>query len=96
MLRLFLFISILEGLSLIALLGFAVPLKYWFHQPQFVPYVGMAHGVLFLAYIVIATAASHQRQWSVPFWLLVLLCSVVPFSFILLDKKLKREQAGQA
>ena len=39
-----------EGVSYLLLLGVAMPLKYAFGLPLAVKIVGMAHGVLFLAY----------------------------------------------
>ncbi|RYF49924.1 MAG: DUF3817 domain-containing protein, partial [Cytophagaceae bacterium] len=41
-------IGFLEGVSLIALLGIAVPLKYAFGNPTLVKMIGPVHGVLFL------------------------------------------------
>ena len=34
---------------------------------------------------------SHKQNWSVMFWLLVLVASVIPFAFFVLDVGLKRE-----
>ncbi|HEY9033501.1 MAG TPA: DUF3817 domain-containing protein [Pseudomonadales bacterium] len=95
MLTVFRWMSLVEGLSLLLLLGVAVPLKYWFHQPQFVPWVGMTHGLLFLAYIVLSLLTSHRQRWSVLFWLLTVLCSVIPFAFVVLDIRLKRMAASE-
>jgi integral membrane protein len=54
----------------------------------------MAHGVLWLAFVLMSLVVSHVRKWSVGAWLLVLLCSVVPFGFVYLDARLKREIAA--
>lgn len=43
----------LEGTSFLLLLCIAMPLKYMMGIPEVVRYVGMAHGALFIAYIVI-------------------------------------------
>ncbi len=41
-------LALVEGASLVALIGIAMPLKYFAGLPQAVSVVGMAHGVLFL------------------------------------------------
>lgn len=40
--------SFLEGVSFIVLVLIAMPLKYVFHIPEAVTYVGWAHGILFI------------------------------------------------
>jgi integral membrane protein len=42
--------ALLEGTSLLLLIGIAMPLKYGLGYEQAVSVVGMAHGVLFLAF----------------------------------------------
>ena len=96
MLSFFRKLSIAEGLSFLALLFIAMPLKYYFSIPQWVPYVGMVHGVLFMLYIAVSLIVSHQQRWSVAFWGLTLLCSVTPFACFLLHGKLKDEQENEA
>lgn len=90
MLRSFRLLSLVEGLSLITLLFIAMPAKYQLGH-DFVWPVGMAHGVLWLAFVAMSLLVSHLRKWSVGAWLLALLCSVVPLGFLLLDARLKRE-----
>lgn len=92
MLKFFRILSIIEGLSLITLLFIAMPAKYQFGY-DFIWPVGMTHGVLWLAYIMLSLPVSHKQSWSVMFWLLVLVCSVIPFAFLFLDARFKRELA---
>ena len=95
MLKSFRLLSLVEGLSLLVLLFIAMPAKYKFGH-DFVWPVGMTHGVLWLAYVLMSLVVSHLRKWSVGAWLLALLSSVVPFGFVLLDRRLKRELATAA
>lgn len=95
MLRSFRLLSLVEGLSLITLLFIAMPAKYQLGH-DFVWPVGMAHGVLWLAFVAMSLLVSHLRKWSVGAWLLALLCSVVPLGFLLLDARLKREVSAEA
>ena len=85
-------LSLVEGLSLITLLFIAMPAKYQFGH-DFVWPVGMAHGVLWLAYVVMSLAVSHVQRWSVWAWGLALVCSVLPFGFLLVDARLRRDLA---
>jgi len=90
MLKAFRILSLIEGVSLLVLLFIAMPAKYQFGISGVVPVVGLTHGCLWLAYLVMSLAVSHQRQWSVGFWLMSLAASVLPFACFVLEKKLKR------
>ncbi len=95
MLKSFRLLSLIEGLSLITLLFIAMPARYLFGV-DFVWPVGMAHGLLWMAYVVLSLAVSHAQRWSVLVWLLALLCSVIPFGFVLLDRRLQRDVPASA
>jgi len=90
MLNFFRKLSLLEGLSLITLLFIAMPAKYQFGY-DFVWQAGMTHGILWLTYVSLSLLLSHKQNWSVLFWILVLICSITPFAFYFLDARLKRE-----
>lgn len=92
MLSIFRKLSLIEGLSLITLLFIAMPAKYYFAAFDSVWIVGMTHGVLWLAYVLLSLTVSHQQKWSVMFWLLVLFASVIPFACFFLDGKLKPKE----
>ena len=95
MLNFFRLLSLVEGLSLITLLFIAMPARYYFGM-DFVWPVGMAHGLLWMAFVVASLVVSHVQRWPVTGWLLALLCSVLPFGFVLLDRRLKREVMAAA
>ena len=92
MLKTFRILSLIEGLSLLALLFIAMPAKYHFGY-DFIFLVGMTHGVLWISYVILSLAVSHQQRWSVMKWLMALGASVIPFACIFIDKRLKRELA---
>lgn len=81
-------VGFLEGVSFLVLLGIAMPLKYLFAQPEAVRIVGMAHGVLFVAYVLLVLQVSIERSWSWKKALLALAVSVVPFGTFWAEKKL--------
>lgn len=84
---LFRHIAFWEGISLIVLLFIAMPLKYIFKQDILVKYVGMAHGVLFLLYIVIAFLIFQKMKWKPKELFFVLFLSLVPFGTFYMEKK---------
>lgn len=79
-------ISLLEGLSFIILLGIAMPLKYIFNKPFLVPYEGIAHGVLFIAFIVVLLVVCQLQKWSLKVFLIGLIASVLPFAPFLFER----------
>ncbi len=89
MTNVFRIISVLEGLSFITLLG----LVYVLNMREYVFVVGMGHGILFLIYFIGSFVISHHKNWSVMVWLMVLLCSVIPFAFIPVEIWLRNSNA---
>jgi integral membrane protein len=82
--------GLLEGLSLILLLFVAVPVKYIWEHEQLVKVVGPIHGGIFLLYVVIAVVATLEYKWNLKTFLLILLASVIPFAFLLVEFKIIR------
>ncbi|MAP54898.1 DUF3817 domain-containing protein [Altibacter sp.] len=80
-------ISTLEAISFLVLLGIAMPLKYIWDLPQMVQIVGMAHGILFILYLIGAYYMFEKLQWSVRTLLIVMGCSVIPFGPFYVEKK---------
>jgi integral membrane protein len=87
-------IALLEGVSYILLLFIATPIKYLYEDPQYVKLLGMPHGLLFMAYIVIAVIISPDLKWSTRTLWIVLIAAIIPFGTFYIDKKyLKRKHA---
>ena len=87
MLKLFRVIAFLEGASLLLLLFFAMPMKYYFQEPIFVKTIGMAHGILFVIYIILAIMAKIELNWSFKKMGIICLASVLPFGTFYVEKK---------
>ncbi len=85
-------VGIAEGISFLLLLFIAMPVKYLLGIPELVKYVGWAHGILFIAYIVAVFAAIRAMRWNLFAVLVALAASLVPFGTFILDKQLKRRQ----
>src|SRR4051812_16207940 len=87
MTRLFKIIATLEGISLLALLFVAMPLKYVWDMPEYVRMVGMAHGLLFIVYIVLACILMSEFKWPIGKFLIICFASVVPFGTFYIEYK---------
>jgi len=83
-------VAFLEGVSFLVLLLIAMPLKYLAGQPLAVRQVGMAHGVLFVLYLLLLAQQSVARSWSWRTALLGLGASLVPLGTFWADRKLFR------
>ncbi len=84
-------ISYLEGISYLLILFVTMPLKYLFESPEPNKAIGMAHGFLFLAYIIFAFVIKPEKQWNNKTMAIVLLCSIIPFGTFWMDKKYLNE-----
>lgn len=80
-------ISTLEAISFLLLLFIAMPMKYFFDQPEMVRYVGMGHGILFVLYVIGAYWMYEKLNWKFKTFLLTVLCSVLPFGPFYVEKK---------
>ena len=89
MLKLFRLLSIIEGMSLIALFCVAMPAKYYFNYFDIVWDTGMVHGILWMSYFVLSLVVSHMEKWKVTLWITALFASVIPFACFFLERKLK-------
>lgn len=80
-------ISLLEALSFIVLLLIAMPIKYLLGNPELVRVVGMAHGILFVLYILSAFLFKNKLNWSNQILGVVILCSIIPLGPFYVDRK---------
>lgn len=58
-----------------------------FDSPMPNKVIGMAHGALFLAYVVFAIFLKITHNWSLKKLGIVLICSIIPFGTFWADKK---------
>lgn len=92
MIKSFKVIAILEGISFLAILFVTMPLKYFFEMPYPNHVVGMAHGFLFLIYIVLAFLVKAELKWNLKTLLIVLACSIIPFGTFWMERKYLKNQ----
>ena len=80
-------LSVIEGISYLIILCVSLGVI----SREYVFFLGITHGVLFLLYFVFSLIVSHKQSWSVVIWLLVLLAAIIPFAFILVEIFIKKE-----
>lgn len=93
MIKTFKITALLEGISLLALLFFAMPMKYLLDNPFYVKHIGMAHGLLFIAYIVFASVIKFEQKWNLKKYAIVCLASIIPFGTFYIEKKYLNQKA---
>ena len=91
MLKYFRAVSILEGLSYLAILS----VTFGVISREFVSQIGMGHGVLFMLYLFLSMLVSEKQRWSLKISLPLFLASIVPFGFIPVELFLRRSSEVQ-
>lgn len=85
-------VGVVEGISFLLLLGIAMPLKYLAEMPMAVSVVGMAHGVLFIAYALCLLSAMMAAEWPLSRGVRLMLAALIPFGPWLVDKRLATDE----
>jgi integral membrane protein len=80
----------IEGISYLLLLGIAMPMKYFFGFPMAVKIVGMAHGVLFIAYCLLLALQMKANKWNLLFGIYLFVATLIPFGTFVTDRKLAK------
>jgi integral membrane protein len=83
-------IAFIEGCSYL-LLGFTMILKYKFSMPQPNYIVGLAHGILFVLYVVLLLQVSFLQKWSIVKMFWAFIASLIPLGTFYADKVLFRQ-----
>lgn len=89
MLRFFTIIGYLEGVSYLALFFNMLVIKNIeldLYQQLLFP-VGMAHGVLFITYVILASMLKIELKWSFKKYMLIFIASLIPFGTFYSEKK---------
>ncbi len=92
LLRIFAFF---EGISFLLLLGVAMPMKYAYDDPSLVKSIGMAHGILFVLYVINLGIVHFQYKWNLLISIKAFIASFIPFGTFYADKKWFRNSRKQ-
>ncbi len=79
------------GVALVVLVFVAMPLKYLGDDDRLVRVVGVAHGWLYLAYLVTAFTVAYRLRWPPGRTVLLLLAGTVPFMSFVAERRVTRE-----
>lgn len=92
MTKLFKFVAISEGISYLVL--FANMLINKPNNPELYKIllfpIGMAHGLLFIAYVIVAFLIRKKQNWNLKEFAFVQVASLLPFGTFVVEKKLVR------
>lgn len=92
MFKIFKIIAILEGISYLVLFSnmlFIKPTNFDLYKTLLFP-IGMAHGLLFVGYIILALMLKFEDNWGMKKLGIVCAASVVPFGTFYMEKKYLR------
>lgn len=78
--------AVLEGFSWIALL-ITMALKYGFDMPKPNRPVGMIHGFLFIAFVIMVILVAMDRKWNFKLIAGSIIASFLPFGTFVADAK---------
>lgn len=80
-------IGFLEGISLLLLIGIAVPVKYLYGNPGLVKAIGPVHGLLFLLFIFNTLSVGVEQRWQfkTTTWKVLVAC-IIPFGTFYIDR----------
>ena len=65
-----------------------MPLKYLWHWETAVQLIGMLHGLLWMAYIILSILGQREGHWQLRTTLLLFVASLLPFGPFVADAKL--------
>jgi integral membrane protein len=84
-------LSFMEGTSLLLILFVSMPLKYGMGIEEPNKVIGMAHGLLFMLYVLAVIQNKITRDWSYKTMFIALAVSIIPFGTFWADKKLFKD-----
>ncbi len=83
-------VSLLEGLSYVALMGIAMPLKYLAGNPGAVRIAGAVHGGLFVVFVLALVFTARACGWSRKQIATAMIAALVPLGAFWLEHRLRR------
>jgi integral membrane protein len=83
----FRYVAVIEATSWLLLI-IATIIKYGADGPDLAPILGPIHGLLFLAYVLMALSLRGAAGWDNRTTSIVLACSVIPFGGYFVERRL--------
>jgi integral membrane protein len=89
-------VSLLEGTTLLLLVGVAVPLKHLAGIPVATSIMGPIHGIAFILYVWMLVQTVSMGGWTLAAAARMVLAAFIPFGAFLNERALARRQASLA
>ncbi len=86
-------VSLLEGTTLLLLLGVAVPLKHLAGIPVATSIMGPIHGIAFILYVWMLIQTVSMGRWTLAAAARMVLAAFIPFGAFVNERALARRQA---
>lgn len=83
------------GVLLVVLVFVAMPLKYIGDDDRLVAIVGVAHGWMYMLYLVAAFMLAFQLRWSLGRTILLLLAGTIPFASFVAERRVTHSLAAR-
>lgn len=83
-------LGVFDGISLLILIGIAMPLKYFAGYPIAVTIVGAIHGVIFISYALSILNVTIRIRWNFIWSIIAFAVAFIPFGNFIFDLKLKK------
>ncbi len=82
-------LGFLEGVSLLVLVFVAVPMKYFFDNPDLSKTLGPVHGAIFLLFLFNTLSVGVEQHWTFrnTTWKVIVAC-FIPFGTFYIDSKI--------
>ena len=85
------FLAHAEGISYL-LFALTMPIKYIHHNSLPNKIVGMAHGILFIAYCLWVLIVGNEKKWNFKIIFFSGIASLLPFGTFVADSKIFKKQ----
>ncbi len=85
-------VALAEAVSYLALLV-ATFVKRVVEGPDLVPVLGPIHGILFLAYVLLALLVREEQRWTPWQTIVVIVASALPFGAFVVNSRMVRDPA---
>ena len=83
-------LGLIEGASFLLLLFVAMPLKHLAGEPLAVRIFGIAHGALFMAYVLVLFRVWIGHEWPIKRVAGFFFAGLLPFGPFIVDKRLRQ------
>lgn len=87
----FRFVTIIEGISYVLLLGVGLPTKLFMGNEEITRILGSIHGGLFIAFGLLLLYVGLRMKWSLYKMALIFIASFIPIGNFVIDRKVLKQ-----